>query len=153
MSTKTNVVDGKELMICRNGKPMFAVRLVNGTSGTNANYVFVENGDVKFASSWLDSIQGFEVGNESHRLAKEIFTTGLQSAIKIRILELRQLESIFHDIDLADCLGDVIVDNVKRLESHIQEVVEGAVAQEIQSTVRPLALKKHRTAPEEPTDA
>lgn len=134
-------IEGHELMICRNGKPLFAVRVMN-QKGNNANYVFVENGDVKFASSWLDSVQGFEVSNDSHRLAKEIFTIGLQSSVKVKILELKQLESIFTDIGIADCLGDSIIDNAKRLEERVHDVV----TQEIEANVRPIALRKKESA-------
>lgn len=105
--------ESKEIMIARNGKPTFAVCI--SSEGNDANYVFVEGGDIKFSSSWLSSIQPFALSNESHRIAKEIFTAGLQTAIKVKILELKQLESIFHDINLSDCLGSILVDNTRLL--------------------------------------
>ncbi len=143
-------VEGKELMIVRNGKPTFAVRVINGEESNNANYVFVENGEVKFASSWLSSIEPFAVSNDSHRMAKEIFTIGLQAAVKIRMLELKQLESIFHDVGIADCLGDVIVDNAKMLETKMHEVALEVVSQEIEDKVRPLARAKKPTKSDDP---
>lgn len=109
---KTN---SRELMINRNGKPIFAVALNDIEDGKDANYVFVENGDIKFASSWFRSIIPFHMSDASHRLAKEIFTVGLQCAVKTRIMELKQLESILTDLNLEDCLGDVMVNNARAL--------------------------------------
>lgn len=121
----------REIMIARNGKPLFAVRIDNMEEGREANYVYIENGDIKFSSSWLSSIVPFSLGNESHEIAKEIFTMGLQTAIKTKIMELKQLESIMRDINLADCLGNVLVDNTKLLlevnnnfEKKTKEIVE-----------------------------
>ncbi len=107
-------VETREIMINRNGKPLFAVRIDNGESN-DANYVYVENGDVKFNSSWMSNIVPYSLGNESHRLAKEIFTIGLQAAIKTKVYELKQIESILTDIHLGDCLGNVLIDNTKLL--------------------------------------
>lgn len=121
----------REIMIARNGKPLFAVRIDNMEKDQNANYVYIENGDIQFSSSWLSSIVPFQVGNESHKLAKEIFTVGLQAAVKTKVMELKQLESILKDINLAECLGNVLVDNTKLLleinnnfEKKTQEIVE-----------------------------
>lgn len=152
----------REIMISRNGKPLFAVCLNPDTDG-DASYVFIEDGDVKFASSWMRSIQPFSLGNESHRIAKEIFTEGLRTAIKVKILELKQLESIFNDIGLADCMGSILVDNTRlllevknSLVAEIQEVkcksasktdVAEAVEAAIVDNVQPIALKKESRKP------
>lgn len=128
---KDNEIKTREIMIARNGKPIFAVRIDNMEEGREANYVYIENGDIKFSSSWLSSIVPFSVSNESHKLAKEIFTVGLQAAVKTKVMELKQLESILKDINLEECLGNVIVDNTKLLlevnnnfEKKTQEIVE-----------------------------
>lgn len=107
-------VETREIMINSNGKPLFAVRIDNGESN-DANYVYIQNGDIKFSSSWLSSIVPYSLSNESHRLAKEIFTIGLQAAVKTKVYELKQLESILTDINLGDCLGNVLIDNTKLL--------------------------------------
>lgn len=161
-----NKVETREIMINRNGKPLFAVRIDNGES-SNANYVYIENGDIKFNSSWMDSIIPYSLSNESHRLAKEIFTIGLQASIKTKVYELKQLESILTDINLGDCLGNVLIDNTKLLlevneninkktqavievaeetvkksisKSDVKEVVETAIVE----TVKPIAVRKER---------
>jgi hypothetical protein len=132
--------EAREIMIARSGKPIFAVCI--SSEGNNANYVFVENGDVRFASSWLSSIEPFSLGNESHRIAKEIFTTALQAAIKVKVLELKQLESIFNDINLADCLGTALTDNSKLL-IEVKETIESAIV----DTMQPIALKREKRRP------
>jgi DNA-directed RNA polymerase beta' subunit len=112
---KNNEFRTREIMIARNGKPLFAVRIDSMEESRDANYVYIEDGDIKFSSSWLSSIIPFSVGNESHRIAKEIFTVGLQAAIKTKVMELKQLESIMKDINLSECLGNVLIDNTKLL--------------------------------------
>lgn len=124
-------ITAREIIIARNGRPLFAVRIDTEGYGNDANYVYIENGDIKFSSSWCNSIIPFSIGNESHRIAKEIFTVGLQAAVKTKVMELKQLESIFKDIHLDECLGNVLVDNTKLLlevnnnfEKKTQEIVE-----------------------------
>lgn len=125
-------IKSREIMIARNGKPLFAVRIDDENSeSSDANYVYVENGEIKFSSSWFKNIVPFSVSNESHRIAKEIFTIGLQTSIKLKIMELKQLESILKDIHLEECLGNVLVDNTKLLlevnnnfEKKTQEIVD-----------------------------
>ncbi len=108
-------INTREIMIAKNGKPRFAVRIDNLDNKNDANYVYIEDGDIKFSSSWLSNIVPFSLSNESHKIAKEIFTIGLQTAIKTKIMELKQLESIMKDINLGDCLGNVFIDNTKLL--------------------------------------
>lgn len=127
-----NEIKTREIMIARNGKPIFAVRIDDiGNENSEANYVYIENGNINFSSSWLRSIVPFSLSNESHKLAKEIFTVGLQAAVKTKVMELKQLESILKDINLAECLGNVLVDNTKLLlevnnnfEKKTQEIVD-----------------------------
>lgn len=127
-----NEIKSREIMIARNGKPIFAVRIDDiENENSEANYVYIENGEIKFSSSWLRSIVPFSLSNESHKLAKEIFTVGLQAAVKTKVMKLKQLESILKDINLSECLGNVLIDNTKLLlevnnnfEKKTQEIVE-----------------------------
>ena len=145
--------EAREIMINIQGKPTFAVRIDSTIyKGNGANYVYVQNGDIRFSSSWLNDITPYELGNESHRLAKEIFTIGLQAAVKTKIYELKQLESILKDLNLAECLGNIMVDNTKlllevseKMERQQQEIineVRPAVEEAITETIRPIAIKK-----------
>ncbi|WP_312942881.1 hypothetical protein [Oscillibacter sp.] len=148
---KTSDFETREIMISRNGKPLFAVCI--GNQDTQANYVYVENGDIKFASSWLNSIQPFSLGDESHRIAKELFTIGVQAAVKSKILELKQLQAILTDLQLSECIGTLIQDNTRLLLEVKQSIeqtapkmedIKGAVQAAITDTVKPVALKKRR---------
>lgn len=150
-----NKIISREIMINRNGKPLFAVR-IDSNESNDANYVYIENGDIKFNSSWMNSIIPYNLSIESHRLAKEIFTIGLQAAVKTKIYELKQLESILNDLNLKECLGNVMVDNTKlllevskKMDKHNQKMVEviteelkPVVEDAIVGVVRPIAIKK-----------
>lgn len=162
-------IEAKEIMISRNGKPIFAIVVgKKSDSSTELNYVFIENGDIKFASSWMSNIIPFNLGSESHRYAKEIFTIGLQAAVKTKVYELKQLESILGDLNLSDCLGNVLIDNSKmlmeisdRFESRANEVIvqtretaqkwimtpdklKDSVAEAIVENVKPIAVRKKK---------
>ena len=148
---QTPKFSSREIMIARNGKPLFAVCI--SSEERQANYVYIENGDIKFASSWFDSIQPFMLGNESHNIAKELFTIGIQAAIKTKILELKQLQSILSDLSLSECIGSIIQDNTRLLmevkQSIAKEIpkaadIKAAVQDAITENVKPLALNKKK---------
>lgn len=165
-------IETREIMINKNGKPLFAVRIDSGNERGDANYVFVQNGEVRFDSSWLNSIVPYSLSNESHVLAKEIFTIGLQAAVKTKIYELKQLEAILKDLNLSECLGNVMVDNTKLLlqvnenltnvkkeiveanETNLREITSKVVSREdvleatteaIEKTVRPIVRSRKKT--------
>lgn len=165
-------METREIMINRRGKPLFAVRIDSNDekSGGEASFVYIEDGDIKFDTSWMRSITPYELSNESHNLAKEIFTIGLQAAVKTKIYELKQLESILNDLNLSDCLGNVMVDNTKLLlevskkmsdqaetiidvaENQVKKVVEEVVSKNvkpimqetIEETIKPIAVRKRK---------
>ena len=144
-----------EKMIIRNGKLIYAVSLGDKASGTNREntaYIYTQNGRVEFADGWMERHE-FDFTNESHQLAKEIFITELQADIKRRILELKQLQSVFAELNLSECFGSVLEDNTKLLLEVKQEVaavtkaVENAATREdveaaIVDSVAPVALTK-----------
>ena len=143
MSKKYN-----ETMIIRNGKLLYAISLNDkAKEEKTACFVYMENGKVHFADSvW--NITNFDFNNENHQIAKEIFITELQTDIKRRILELKQLQSIFEELNLKECFGSVLEDNTKLLLEVKQEVekisdtVKEDVKEAIKDTVKPIALKK-----------
>ena len=106
-----------EKMIIRGGKLIYAVSLaekVNEESRGNNAYIYTQKGEVQFADGWIERHE-FDFQNESHQLAKEIFITELQADIKRRILELKQLQSVFAELNLSECFGSVLEDNTKLL--------------------------------------
>ena len=160
-----------EKMIIRGGKLIYAVSLADkaGEAGrSNTAYIYTHNGEINFADGWMDKHE-FDFKNESHQLAKEIFITELQADIKRRILELKQLQSVFTELNLSECFGSVLEDNTKLLLEVKNEVaavtkaVENVATKEdveaaIVDSVAPVALtksarkKKNTKQPVEVTD-
>lgn len=139
MSKKYN-----ETMIIRCGKLLYAVSLNDKTKEEKPScYIFMENGKVNFADS-VFGIRSFDFNNENHQIAKEIFITELQTDIKRRILELKQLQSVFEELNLKECFGSVFEDNTKLVLEVKQEVekIGKTVKEAIKDTVKPIALKK-----------
>lgn len=143
-----------EKMIIRYGKLIYAISLNDkANEGRNKTaYIYSQDGRVQFADDWIDRNE-FDFKNESHQLAKEIFITELQADIKRRILELKQLQSVFDELNLSECFGSVLVDNTKLLlevkneVATITKTVENAATKEdvesvIVDSVAPAALTK-----------
>lgn len=152
-----------ETMIIRYGKLIYAITLKdkitdgNGTSRSNKSYIYTEDGKIKFANDWCDRSE-FDFNNEAHQIAKEIFITELQTDIKRRILELKQLQSIFSELNLSECFGTVLEDNTKLLLEVKEEVakvsnsIADTVEDAIRDTVEPIALKKKGKSVGEPVE-
>ena len=150
-----------ETMIIRYGKLIYAITLKdkitdgNGTGRNNKSYIHTEDGKIKFANDWCDRCE-FDFNNEAHQVAKEIFITELQTDIKRRILELKQLQSIFSELNLSECFGTVLEDNtrllleVKEEVAKVSNTIVDKVEDAIRDTVQPIALKKKKKLDEEP---
>lgn len=143
-----------ERMIIQNGKLVYAISLSDKAdeSSNKTAYIYSQNGEVRFADGWF-SRHEFDFTNESHQIAKEIFITELQADIKRRILELKQLQSVFAELNLSECFGSVLEDNTRLLLEVKQEVaavtkaVENVATKEdvesaIVDSVVPVALSK-----------
>jgi hypothetical protein len=106
----------EETIVVRNNKMIYAVRLKsklseNQRDNMNTNpYILVEDGKVKFSDSYMSNRAEFDFSNDVHAVAKEIFISGLQTAIKQQILELKQLELVFKELNLSECIGDSIAE-------------------------------------------
>ena len=132
-----------EKMIVRSGKMVYAISLKDKSSQSNEdrNYILIDGGEVSFVDSWYSGAVEFNFNDEAHRIAKEIFVSQLQVDIKRRILELKQLEEIFDDIGLKECISDSIVNNSKiilELKKEVKEEINNAIDEQ----VRPIARKK-----------
>lgn len=146
-----------ETMIIRNGRMIYAITLdekARDTCGreTKTSYIYISDGKVHFADGWIE-LHRFDFNEESHRLAKEIFITELQTDIKRRILELKQLQNIFDELDLSECFGSVLADNTRLLievrnqVAQVSDAVQqAATAEDVESaiveSVAPIALSK-----------
>ena len=71
-----------------------------------------------------------------------------ENVLKSRILELKQLQSVFSELNLQECFGSVLEDNTKLLievknkVEKISNTVKDDVKEAIEDTVKPIALKK-----------
>ena len=147
-----------ETMIVRNGKLTYAVNLNENTKGDRGTYIYMDNGKIYFnQDSWISSNE-FNFNNETHRIAKEIFINQLQTDIKTRVLELKQLQEVFNELNLSECLQDIIPTSAKMLEDVKKEVyqkldnkvidinksLEEKVEQQINENIKPIARKRKK---------
>lgn len=112
----------EETIVIKNEKMVYAVRLKSkmddcSTSRIeNSNpYIIIENGQIKFIDTLYGAKSEFNFSNEVHVVSKEIFISGLKTAVKQKILELKQLELVFAEMNLSECIGDTIQENVSVL--------------------------------------
>lgn len=146
-----------EKMIVRNGKMIYAISLKDkNNSDSNRSHILIENGKVYFSDNWYSNSIEYDFNDEAHKIAKEIFVSQLQVDIKRRILELKQLEEIFNDLGLKECLGNSIYDNSQRILEMKKEItkdlkkdikkienkIEEKTVEAIEENVRPIARKK-----------
>lgn len=121
MSKKYN-----ETMIIKNGKMIYAISLKEkGENKSNRTHIIINDGEIEFCDSWFSSECEFNFNEEAHKIAKEIFVSQLQVDIKRRVLELKQLEEIFKDLNLSECFGTILTDSTKKileLENKIDEI-------------------------------
>lgn len=136
-----------EKMIIRNGKMIYAISLKDKSSQNkeDRNYVLIDDGKVYFTDCWYSGAVEFNFNDEAHRIAKEIFVSQLQVDIKRRILELKQLEEIFNDIGLKECISDSIANNSKillELKEQVLNETKNEINNAIKEQVKPIARKK-----------
>lgn len=131
----------KEVMIIRNGKPTFAVKLkVSNKKNDRDTYVYIDNGEIKFNNdSWFSDMDDFNAGEESHAIAKEIFVSQLQTTIRNKILELKQLESLFKELGMQNYLGNTLSDNQVLLTD-----IKGLLEEEIDAVKKQIANAEER---------
>lgn len=149
-----------ETMIIRNGKLIYAIQLKE-KANSDRSFIYINNGEIYFSESYFSTTE-FDFNNETHKIAKEIFISQLQTDIKKRVLELKQLEEIFKDLNLTECLSDIIPNSAKMLAEVKEEVqktldnkivsinqnLDEKVENKIEETVKPIARKKKKKTEE-----
>lgn len=164
----------KEVMIIKYGKPIFAVKLkISNRKNDRDTYVYIESGEIKFDNDcWFKDMDDFNAGEESHAIAKEIFVSQLQTTIRNKILELKQLESLFKELNMQNYLGTTLSDNrvfltdvkglleeeLSSVKKEIADVKEQIIdveevkeisAQTVEKNVRPIARKNAKAGEQE----
>lgn len=149
-----------ETMIIRNGKMIYAIQLVE-QGNSDRSFIYMRDGQIYFGDSYFTPTK-FDFENTTHQIAKEIFVNQLRVDIKSRVLELKQLQEIFKELDLVECLDDIIPNSVKLLEEVKQEVnkelnnkiiamnetIQNQIENQIEESVKPIARKKKKTLKE-----
>lgn len=132
-----------ETMIIRDGKLIYAIQLKDKEKDKdNRSFIYIDRGEIYFSSSWFTTNE-FDFNNETHRIAKEIFINQLQTSIKTRVAELKQLESIFKELNLSECIGTIIPDSSKILIEAKKDIQE-EVTKQIEEQIKPIARKKKK---------
>lgn len=146
-----------EKMIIRNGNMIYAISLKDkNDKNSDRSHILIDNGKVYFSDNWYSGSVEYDFNDEAHKIAKEIFVSQLQTDIKKRILELKQLEEIFNEMGLKECLGNAIYDNSKRILEMKKEIkkdlrkdikqIEGKIEEKtievIEENIRPIVIKK-----------
>lgn len=95
-----------ETMLVRNGKLVYAVQMKGKASGGDLDpYIFIENGEVKFhESGYIGRRCEFDFSDDVHVVSKQMFVEQLRTAIRSRLLELRQLELVLTELGLRECI-------------------------------------------------
>lgn len=137
-----------EVMVIQNGKMVYAISLKDkGTKQSDRTHIVMDCGKVWFSDNWFGSEIEFNFSEEAHKIAKEIFVSQLQVDIKRRVLELKQLEEIFNDLNLSECLGTALTDSAKKileLENKIEQKTTEIVNNAIEKQIRPIARRKKK---------
>ena len=120
----------KEAMIVDDGKMKYCVILKQSESEVNL-YINSRN-ELHFESNRYFNHVNFELGNDVHKIAKEMFLTHLQTEVKSRLLELKQLEMILDELGLIGIIRKTLVDNgsllIDQKDDIIKETVERSTA-------------------------
>lgn len=137
-----------ETMVIRDGKLVYAIQLGDKEKNKdNRSFIYIDKGEIHFSSSWFTTNE-FDFNNETHKIAKEIFISQLQTAIKVRVAELKQLESVFKELNLSECIGTIIPDSSKIL-IEAKKDIKLEVTKQIEEQVKPIARTKKKTKTKE----
>ena len=95
----------KETIKISNGKPIYCLQVEQGESKMQ---IYIRNWEIYFESCGygFDRYPVFDMCNEAHQVAKEIFLSSLKTDIKNKILQLKQLELILDQLSLKDVISE-----------------------------------------------
>lgn len=107
MVKKMNDMKIKETIRTDSGKIKYCLQVEQGDSKLQ---IYIRNGEIYFESCGygFSTYPTFDLSNEAHVLAKEVFVTSLKADVKNRCLELKQLETILNELGLTDVISDEI---------------------------------------------
>lgn len=89
-----------EMIIINDTKPIYVILLEDRreNQSTRTSYIKIYNGEVVFREGYKSDFTAYDIGDETHRLAKETFSLQLRACIKEKINDLKILEEVFKKI-------------------------------------------------------
>lgn len=111
-----------EMIIIDDCKPTYAILLEDRreNKSSRTSYIKIYNGNVVFREGYKSDFTAYNIGDETHRLAKETFTLQLQACIKEKINDLKILEEVFKEIGQEEHITSFItaefVEEIKMLD-------------------------------------
>ena len=123
----------KEAVKVNNGKLVYVVQLTTD-SGNEKLQLYYDDSNYNTRGIRFDSNEWnfrnynvFDLRSEGHRIAKEIFLTHLQTEIKTKILELKQLELVLDELGLVGVIRKTIAENATMLLDVKEEIIEETI--------------------------
>lgn len=118
----------KEAIKTDNGKLKYTVKLEQDKDSfelyiDSSNHIYFTSNSY----SSFNSYPTFNLNEEAHRVAKEIFLTYLQAEVKTRLLELKQLELVLDELGLKEVIRKTIIDNSSFLIANKNEIIEESI--------------------------
>ncbi len=123
----------REAVKVNNGKLVYVVQLTTESDNTKLQLYYNEgnysNNGIRFEDNAFafDRYNVFDIRTEGHRIAKEIFLTHLQTEIKTKILELKQLELVLDELGLVGVIRKTISENATILLDVKDEIIEETI--------------------------
>ncbi|MEG0737438.1 MAG: hypothetical protein RR441_11250, partial [Longicatena sp.] len=115
----------KEAMHINDGKMKYCVVL---EQGKNKVFVYINNyNKLHFESNRYFDLINFELSEDVHVIAKEMFLTHLQAEVKTRLLELKQLEMILDELGLMGIIRKTLVDNGSLLIDQKDDIIKETI--------------------------
>ena len=97
----------KETIKTSNGKLKYCLQVEQGDAKMQ---IYIHQGEIYFESCGygFNTYPVFDLSNESHVLAKEVFINSLKADVRNKCIELKQLETILNELGLKDIISDEI---------------------------------------------
>lgn len=107
-----------EMIVIDNTKPIYVILLEDRreNKSSRTSYIKICNGEIVFRDGYKSDFTAYNIGDETHRLAKETFSLQLRACIKEKINDLKILEEVFKEIGQ---------------EEHITPFIDGEYIEEI----------------------
>ena len=123
----------KEAIKVNDGKLIYVVQLTTENGNQKLQLYYDESryngGGLRFEDNayHFERYNVFDLRSEGHRIAKEIFLTHLQTEIKTKILELKQLELVLDELGLVGVIRKTISENATMLLDVKDEIIEETI--------------------------